>query len=172
MPRVGQDLLRPIDPAFGRQLVDRFDHTPTYEPDARWIVEGHFVPFEAIRTTAFAATLGGIVHQHATVGEVVLDLDGVEQRLLIMTADDHQAGTPGSGTVLFTDATSGITTDPLGRSAPVDFPAEAGPVTLDFNYARSIQRPYTAFAPCPVAPAQNRVTTAVEAGEQLPIFAD
>jgi hypothetical protein len=76
----------------------------------------------------------------------------------------------GSGTVLFTDGTSGLTTDPQGRSLPVAFPAGAGPLTLDFNYTQNLQRPYTAFAPCPLPPAQNTVTVAIEAGEQLPVF--
>jgi hypothetical protein len=29
--RGGQDLLRPIDPAFGRRVNDQYDHTPAYE---------------------------------------------------------------------------------------------------------------------------------------------
>ena len=64
---------------------------------------------------------------------------------------------------MFTDGTSGLTTDPQGRSLPVAFPAGAGPVTLDFNYTQNLQRPYTAFAPCPLPPAQNTVTAAIEA---------
>ena len=60
--------------------------------------------------------------------------------------------------------------DPKGRALPVAFPAKAGPLTLDFNYTQNLQRPYTAFAPCPLSPAQNTVAVAVEAGEQLPVF--
>jgi uncharacterized protein len=52
----------------------------------------------------------------------------------------------------------------------VAFPAEAGPPTLDLNYTQNLQRPYTAFAPCPLPPAHNTVTVAIEAGEQLPVF--
>jgi hypothetical protein len=39
-----------------------------------------------------------------------------------------------------------------------------------FNYTQNLQRPYTAFAPCPLPPAQSTVTVAIEAGEQLPVF--
>jgi uncharacterized protein (DUF1684 family) len=167
--RGGQDLLRPIDPALGRRLDESYDHTPAWAPDARWIVEGQFLPFESIRPTSVGATIGDIVHVHAAIGEVVFTIDGAEQRLLIITGDGQAAGAPGSGTILFTDATSGRT-DPMGRSLTVDFPAVAGAITLDFNFARNIQRPYTKFAPCPLPPAQNTVTVAVEAGEQLPVF--
>jgi hypothetical protein len=168
--RGGQDLLRPIDPAFGRLLIDVYDHTPAYDPDPRWIIEGQFVPFDSVRPTQIDATIGDIVHTHLAVGEVVFTLDGAEQRLLVIARDGQQAGVAGPGTVLFKDGTSGLTTDPQGRSLPVAFPAEAGPLTLDFNYTQNLQRPYTAFAPCPLPPAQNTVTVAVEAGEQLPVF--
>ncbi|WP_338180908.1 DUF1684 domain-containing protein [Jatrophihabitans sp.] len=168
--RGGQSLLRPIDPAFGRGLRGGYDHTPAYEPDPRWIVEGQFRPFESLRPTPFDATVGDIVHTHLVVGEVVFTIAGTEQRLLVMVRDDQQAGVAGTGTVLFTDGTSGLTTDRHGRSLQLDFPAQAGAVTLDFNFARNLQRPYTSFAPCPLPPAQNTVTAAVEAGEQLPVF--
>jgi len=168
--RGGQDLLRPIDPAFGRRLNDDYDHTPAYEPDSRWIVEGQFLPFESIRPTPLDATVGDIVHIHPAIGEVVFTIDGAEQRLLIVARDDQQAGAAGRGIVLFTDETSGFTTDHQGRSLQVEFPAEAGAVTLDFNFTRNLQRPYTKFAPCPLPPAQNTVTAAIEAGDQLPVF--
>jgi uncharacterized protein (DUF1684 family) len=168
--RGGQELLRPIDPAFGRRVNAAYDHTPAWTPAARWIVEGQFLPFESLRPTSVGATIGDIVHVHAAIGEVVFTIEGAEQRLLIITGDGQAAGAPGSGTILFTDATSGRTTDPLGRSLAVDFPAAAGAITLDFNYTRNIQRPYTKFAPCPLPPAQNTVTVAIEAGDQLPVF--
>jgi uncharacterized protein len=168
--RGGQDLLRPIDPAFGRRINDNYDHTPAWTPDSRWIVEGQFVPFESIRPTTVGATIGEITHVHAGIGEVVFTIEGAEQRLLIITGDQQPAGAAGSGTILFTDGTSGRTTDPLGRSLAVDFPATAGAITLDFNFTRNIQRPYTKFAPCPLPPTQNTVTVAIEAGDQLPVF--
>ena len=168
--RGGQDLLRPIDPSFGQRIIDTYDHTPVYEPDPRWIVEGRFLPFQAVRPTPIEATIGDIVHLHSAVGEVVFAIGGAQQRLLVTAGDAQQTGQPGTGSILFTDKTSGVTTDPLGRSLQFEFPAEAGPVSLDFNFTRNLQRPYTAFAPCPLPPAQNTVTIAVEAGEQLPVF--
>jgi uncharacterized protein (DUF1684 family) len=168
--RGGQDLLRPIDPSFGRLVRDDYDHRPAYEPDTRWIIQADFVPFGDLRPTPVRATIGGIVHIHPAVGEVVFEVDGDEQRLVVLARDDQQAGAPGTGFATFTDATGGRTTDPAGRSIEVEFPAQAGPVTLDFNYARNFQRPYTRFAPCPLAPDGNHLTVAIEAGEKLPVF--
>jgi uncharacterized protein (DUF1684 family) len=168
--RGGQDLLRPIDPAFGRRVLADYDHTPAYEPEPRWIVEAEFFPFESLRPTPLDATIGEIVHIHPAVGEVVFEIAGVEQRLVVFARDDQQAGTGGTGFTTFTDATGGVTTDPAGRSIDIDFPSAAGPVTLDFNSTRNLQRPYTAFAPCPLPPEGNHLTVAIEAGDQLPVF--
>jgi len=168
--RGGQDLLRPIDPAVGRRVIGSYDHTPAFELSPRWIVEGRFVPFDELRPTSVDATVGDIVHVHLAAGEVIFSLDGVEHRWLVIARDGQPASAAGTGVILFTDATNVTTTDPRGRSLEVEFPSGPGPVTLDFNHTRNLQRPYTAFAPCPLSPPQNSTSTAVEAGEQSPVF--
>ncbi len=70
--------------------------------------------------------------------------------------------------VLFTDATSGVTTYPAARSLAVGAPGADGTVVLDFNRAANLPCAFTDFATCPVAPAQNRLRVAIEAGEQDP----
>jgi uncharacterized protein (DUF1684 family) len=70
--------------------------------------------------------------------------------------------------VLFTDATSGVTTYSGARSLSVDEPAADGSVTLDFNRAANLPCSFTDFATCPVAPPENRLAVAVEAGEKNP----
>jgi hypothetical protein len=168
--RGGQDLLRTLDPAYGGRQIVRYDHTPAYEPDSKWIVEGEFVPFEELRPTEVPATIGDIVHVHPAVGEIVFQLGGAEHRLLLLARDTAQAQQPGTAFATFTDGTSGTTTDPHGRSIEVEHQGNRGLVTVDFNFARNIQRPYTRFAPCPLAPLGNHLDVAVEAGEQLPVF--
>ncbi len=168
--RGGQDLLRTLDPAFGALQIARYDYTPAYEPDTKWIVEAEFIPFEELRPTEVAATIGGIVHVHPAVGEVVFRLGGAEQRLLLLARDTAQAQQPGTAFATFTDGTSGSTTDRHGRSIEVEHQGIRGPVTIDFNFARNIQRPYTSFAPCPLTAPCNHLDVVVEAGEQLPVF--
>jgi uncharacterized protein (DUF1684 family) len=41
-------------------------------------------------------------------------------------------------------------------------------VTLDFNRASNLPCSFTDFATCPIAPAENRLAVAVEAGEKNP----
>jgi len=40
-------------------------------------------------------------------------------------------------------------------------------VTLDFNRASNLPCAFTDYATCPVAPADNRLAVAVEAGEKI-----
>jgi hypothetical protein len=168
--RGGQDLLRTLDPDFGRRRIEQYARTPAYTPSLDWIVQGEFIPFEELRPVEVPATIGDIVHVHPAVGEVIFRLGGADQRLLLIARDKARAQQPGTAGANFTDATSGVTTDPLGRSVEVEHPGARGPVTIDFNFARNIQRPYTRFAPCPVALPVNHLDVAVEAGEQLPVF--
>ncbi|HYZ52949.1 MAG TPA: DUF1684 domain-containing protein [Streptosporangiaceae bacterium] len=93
----------------------------------------------------------------------MVEVDGETLRL---TAFNGRA--PGSLTVLFTDATSGVTTYPANRSLLVDAPDAQGAVTLDFNRAVNLPCAYTDFATCPLPPAGNRLPIAVEAGEKIP----
>jgi uncharacterized protein (DUF1684 family) len=43
-----------------------------------------------------------------------------------------------------------------------------GTVLLDFNRATNLPCAYTDLATCPLPPAENRLTVAVEAGERIP----
>jgi uncharacterized protein (DUF1684 family) len=161
--RGGIVLLRPIDPGHG--LRDSYVETPAYEPNADWIIQGEFVPFDHPRDTAIDAAIEGITHRHDAVGEVVFTLDGVENRLLFLSG-----GPKGGAFAVFTDATSGVTTYRASRRLFQVLPETAGPVALDFNRTGNLQCAYTDFSPCPLAPAQNRLTVAIEAGEKTPIF--
>lgn len=76
---------------------------------------------------------------------------------------------PGSLLVLFTDATSGVTTYAANRALAVDAPDEQGAVVVDFNRATNLPCAYTDLATCPLPPAENRLPVAVEAGEKIPL---
>jgi len=71
-------------------------------------------------------------------------------------------------TCVATDATSGVTTYPAARGLSTSPPDADGRVTLDFNRASNLPCSFTDFATCPVAPAENRLPVAVEAGEKNP----
>jgi uncharacterized protein (DUF1684 family) len=95
------------------------------------------------------------------VGTLDFELAGTAQQLVAFGGNDTGLK------VLFTDATSGVTTYPAARILTVTAP-EGGSVALDFNRAANLPCAFTDYATCPVAPAENRLTVAVEAGEKTP----
>ena len=68
---------------------------------------------------------------------------------------------------IFRDATSGSATYGGGRFLYAD-PPKDGHVVLDFNRAYSPPCAFTPYATCPLPPPQNRLASAVEAGEMNP----
>jgi uncharacterized protein (DUF1684 family) len=159
--RGGYDILRPRHPDNG--LRRNFTGTPAYAPDPRWARAGRYVPFDEPRPTTVGAAVEGLQHVYDAPGEVEFEIDGTTHRL---TAFNGQA--PGSLLVLFTDATSGVTTYAANRSLSIDAPDPEGRVLVDFNRASNLPCAYTDLATCPLPPAGNRLPVPVEAGEKTP----
>lgn len=159
--RGGQDLIRPRHP--DTRLRAQYAGTPTYPPDLRWVVTGHFVAFDDPRPTTVGAAVDGLQHVYDAPGRVEFELDG---RSLALTAFPGHA--PGTLMVLFTDATSGVTTYAANRALALDPPAEDGGLVLDFNRAVNLPCAYTDLATCPLPPVENRLPVAIEAGEKIP----
>jgi uncharacterized protein (DUF1684 family) len=159
--RGGHDIVRPRHP--GHPLRTAFAGTPAFEPDRRWVAAGRFEPFAQPRPTTVGAAVEGLEHVYDAVGSVAFALGGRE---LSLTAFPGKA--PGTLLVLFTDATSGLSTYGAVRSLALDTPDADGRVVLDFNRATNLPCAYTDFATCPLPPAENRLPVAVEAGEKIP----
>jgi uncharacterized protein (DUF1684 family) len=159
--RGGYDLVRPRHPDNPLRL--QFSGTPAFRPDRRWVLGGRYTPFDAPRPTTVGAAVEGLEHVYGAVGRLQFQLDGRE---LSLTAFPGKAD--GSLLVLFTDATSGVTTYAANRSLVVSRPEADGSVTLDFNRAVNLPCAYTNLATCPLPPAENRLDVAIEAGEQTP----
>ncbi|MCW2529874.1 MAG: hypothetical protein JWM76_4734 [Pseudonocardiales bacterium] len=159
--RGGHDIVRPRHP--DNPFLIRYVDTPTFEPDPRWAVTGHYLPFDQPRPTTVGAAVEGLQHVYDAPGRIEFDLRGER---LSLTAFNGK--TPGSLHVLFTDATSGVTTYAANRSVSVDAPDAEGNVDLDFNRAVNLPCAYTDLATCPLPPTENRLPIAVEAGEKTP----
>jgi uncharacterized protein (DUF1684 family) len=158
--RTGSVALRVHDPKSPH--LKAYKGIPTYAPGERWRVTGTFTPYEVARTVTTGAVVEGLEHHHTAVGVIDFELAGTAQQLVAF-------GRPtGELHVLFTDATSGVTTYPGARSLALAAPGADGVVTLDFNRASNLPCSFTDYATCPVAPPENRLSIAVEAGEQNP----
>jgi uncharacterized protein (DUF1684 family) len=159
--RGGYDIIRPRHPEH--PLRTNFAGTPAYTADPRWSVAGRFVPFDVPVPVTVGASVEGLQHVYESPGRVDFEIDGQQ---LSLTAFNGSA--PGRLFILFTDATSGVTTYAANRSLQVGAPDVDGDVTLDFNRATNLPCAYTDFATCPLPPAENRLPVAVEAGEKIP----
>ena len=158
--RTGSVALRVHDPKSPH--LKGYHGIPTYAPGERWRVTGSFTPYEAARTVTTGAVVEGLEHHHTAVGVIDFELASTALQLVAF-------GRPtGELHVLFTDATSGVTTYPGARSLSLAAPGADGAVTLDFNRASNLPCSFTDFATCPVAPPENKLTIAVEAGEKNP----
>ncbi|WP_202566063.1 DUF1684 domain-containing protein [Agreia sp. COWG] len=159
--RGGHDILRPRHPEH-HTLVD-YAGTPAYPADPRWVAHGVFLPFDEPRLVTVGSVAEGLEHVYDSPGVIEFSLGGETFRL---TAFNGQA--PGSLFVLFTDASSGVTTYAANRSLQVAAPDAEGRVTVDFTRAANLPCAYTEFATCPLPPAENRLPIAIEAGEKAP----
>jgi uncharacterized protein (DUF1684 family) len=158
--RTGSVALRVHDPASPH--LNEYHGIPAYEPSESWRVVGTFRAFEHPKTVTTGAVVEGLEHHHNAVGTIDFELGGTTFQLVAFGRQD------GALHVLFTDATSGVTTYLGARSLPVAEPKADGTVTLDFNRAANLPCSFTDYATCPVAPAENKLAIAVEAGEKNP----
>ncbi|MFE2886819.1 DUF1684 domain-containing protein [Streptomyces graminifolii] len=159
--RGGNDIVRPRHP--DAPLRTAFAGTPAYAPDPRWVVQGRYTAFDTPRPTTVGAAVEGLEHVYDAPGRVEFELDG---QSLALTAFPGRG--PGGLMVLFTDATSGVTTYAANRSLTLPAPDADGTVVLDFNRATNLPCAYTDLATCPLPPAENRLPVSVEAGQKIP----
>jgi hypothetical protein len=159
--RGGRYILRPRHPEH--PLLVAFRGTPTYEPDPAWVVPGRYVAFDVPRPTTVGAAVEGLEHVYDAPGRVDFAIGG--QQLSLTAFEVAGVGL----LLLFTDATSGVTTYAANRALAVAAPDDEGRVTLDFNRATNLPCAYTDLATCPLPPAENRLSVAIEAGERTPV---
>jgi uncharacterized protein (DUF1684 family) len=139
-----------------------FAGVPVFPVDERWVVAARYLPFDRPRRIVVDAVVEGLQHFPTAVGEVEFALDGGTHRLLALGGQD-------TGLVLhFRDATSGVGTYGGGRVVRTADPGPDGRVDIDFNRTVNLPCAFTAYATCPLPPAENRLPVAVAAGERSP----
>lgn len=162
--RTDAHVLRVRDP----QAVTRtaFAGVPTFPVDARWVLDAVFQPYVAPRTITVGAVVEGLSHFPTAVGDVLFSVDGQQQRLVALQ------GKGGGLALHFHDATSGKSTYAGGRILRTDDPTPECELTVDFNRTVNLPCAFTDYATCPLPPAGNTLTVAIEAGERLPTRPD
>lgn len=151
--------VRPRDPEH--PLRTGFQGTPAYEPDPRWQLAGTFRP-AVPEQVAVPSSAPGLTNTYTSPGHVDVVVDGHPRSFVAF-----EGKRPGTVRVVVRDATSGVTTYPSGRYVDVDVTDPSGAVVLDLNRASNFPCSYTHVPTCPVAPRQNWLDLAVEAGDRL-----
>lgn len=159
--RGGRDLVRPRHPGNPRRTA--FGGTPAYPPDPRWVVTGRYLQFAERQPTRVGAVIEGLTHVYDAPGRVEFELFGDEFSLTAFPG--HR---PSTLLLLFTDATSGVTTYGASRALWLEPPRADGTLTIDFNRAVNLPCAYTDLATCPLPPRENRLPVAIRAGEMTP----
>lgn len=159
--RDGLDIIRPRSPS--NATLAHYTGTPTFAPSPRWALTGHFARLDTPRAIEVGATVEGLAHVYESPGVVEFELEGQSQTLTAFNGE-----TPYELFFIFTDATSGSSTYAACRFLSVNAPDDEVNVTLDFNRATNPPCAYTDFATCPLPPAGNHLSVAIEAGEMLP----
>ena len=109
-------------------------------------------------------TSDGKLRDAERAGVFRIQLGGATQTL---TGYTFASGDSASVFVPFLDGTSG--TESYGAGRYLDLYAEEdGTYTLDFNLAYHPSCVYASHFSCPLTPAENRLSTRIEAGERLP----
>jgi uncharacterized protein (DUF1684 family) len=136
-----------------------------YAPDLHYAVEAKWIPYPAGHTEKIPTIIGTTLTLPAP-GLAEFTFDGKTYRLEPVLEDPHD-------TTLFfilRDETSKTTTYEAARFLRTPFPDHGldkpGTLILDFNQLYNPPCAYTPYATCPLPPAQNRLTVALEAGEQ------
>jgi uncharacterized protein (DUF1684 family) len=129
-----------------------------YPVDEQWRIPAKFVAYP----TPTKLTMDTIVGEREVVdspGYVTFDRGGKTYRLQAARAQG------GALWFVFRDATSGRTTHGGARQLTAE-PPRGDNVVLDFNKAVNLPCAYIPYATCPLAPPQNRLSLAIEAGEK------
>lgn len=123
-----------------------------------WRINARFEPYNPPKKVPIPNVLGQVTESNSP-GAVVFDWEGKTYRL-----DAFGSVKDGLSTI-FADSTNGHETYGAGRF--LDFgPFQDGKVEVDFNTAYNPPCAFTAFATCPLPPADNKLTLAVTAGEK------
>ena len=138
----------------------QFAGLDNYEIDPSFRFDAQFVPHEAGKTIPIASITGSL-DDMKNPGVVVFWKEGKEYRLEAVDEGDGQLF------LIFADRTSGKTTYGAGRFLYAAPPSPGSDhVVVDFNKAYNPPCVFTPYATCPLAPPENRLDLAIEAGEK------
>ena len=135
-----------------------FHGLDTYPVQPAWRIDARFEPYNPPKPVQIPNILGQ-VSEDTSPGAIVFDWQGKTYRL------DTLGSVEEGLSLIFADETNGKETYGAGRFLETG-PPKDGKVVIDFNLAYNPPCAFTAYATCPLPPAQNKLALRVEAGEK------
>ena len=157
--RGGRLALRVKDSSY--VLRREFKGLQYFALDTALRVQAKLVRHATPRTVRILNVIGQ-VDEYASPGTLEFTVNG---RLLRLTAT-YEGRDRSQYFVIFRDATAKDSTYPAGRFMYATRADSGGYTILDFNRAYNPPCAFTAFATCPLPPAENTLSVALKAGEK------
>ncbi len=140
------------------ETLVNFKGIERFPVDAKWHIKATLNP--PVQNSIMITNIIGQTSPQKSAGILVFNVEGKQY-----TLDVIDEGGP-KYFITFADETSGKTTYGAGRFIEIPKPDANGNTEIDFNLAYNPPCAFTAFATCPLPPAQNRLTLSIPAGEK------
>jgi uncharacterized protein (DUF1684 family) len=131
----------------------------TYPVEARFRVAARFDAFDQPKMMKIADVRGGTL-EYPAAGRLTFRIGDQEQQLTAFGFPDSD-----QFSIFFKDATNSSTTYG-NRMVHAPKVGKGEWTVLDFNFAGNPPCAYSPYTTCPLAPAENRLAVAIEAGEK------
>jgi len=152
----GRIAARVLDAQSENQLA--FKGVERFPVNKKWRVEAKFQPYEEGKKIEIT-TVKGKTNLRAAAGLVVFTLEGKEYKLEALDRGPNLF-------FVFSDQTSVNDKTYAFRFLSAKKPGADHVVIVDFNKATNPNCAFSSHAPCPLPPAQNKLTIAIQAGEK------
>lgn len=141
-----------------------FEGLKYFSANEKYNIKARLEPIEE-KKVMLLGTSDGKEQKYLEYAYAIFDLDGVENKLLILEVMD-MGSQRGKLFLAFADATSGLETYGAGRYLDVKKVPAATSIDLDFNLTYNPYCAYSDSFSCPFPPKENILKVAILAGEK------
>jgi hypothetical protein len=141
-------------------LREGFTGVPTFPVSEDWVIDARLDRYPTPLDLEIDTAQEDLTGVESAVGVLRFSAGGQEHALVAFADDDGV-------TVVFTDATNGVSTAPW-RALWAAVTPDQDIVRLDFNRAVNLPSAFSDYGTCPKPPEGNALSIAVEAGERRP----